>query len=329
MAHPTVSPSHPAHRSHLSAPAPSEFEVQSSKFRVRRSAHLLLAAAFVCACTLLVSGCTSFWNTRKHEAGSLVQFLYPGRDQPLIQPQIPTLRLPLRVGVAFVPSGTHSGRNYETATNFSEAQKTVLLREVAAKFKALPFIQSIEIVPTTYLRPGGGFENLDQLRSIMGVDVIALVAYDQAQNSSDTAWSLAYWTIVGAYIVPAQRNETNTLVEAVVYDIASRSLLFRAPGTSAIKANSTIIRTEPELRLDSAKGYTAAAADMTKNLQVELENFKVRAKEEPQNIRIEHKPGYTGGGSFGALSAAAIALLLLARTLRRRPRVGSIAAPTL
>ena len=147
---------------------------------------------------------------------------------------IPTLRLPLRVGLAFVPPSTSRG--------LTELQKTELLREVAAKFRALPFVESIEVVPTTYLRPGGGFENLDQLRSLLGVDVIALIAYDQAQLTSGTAWSLSYWTIVGAYVVPGEKNDTATLMEAVVYDIASRKLLFRAPGTSTIKGHATPVR---------------------------------------------------------------------------------------
>jgi rhombotail lipoprotein len=180
-------------------------------------------------------------------------------------------------------------------------------------------VQSTEIIPTTYLRPGGGFENLDQLRAMMGLDVVALIAYDQAQTSNETEAGLAYWTIVGAYIVPAQRNSTHTLMEAVVYDIASRSLLFRAPGTSTIKDHSTLFRAEYFLQEASAKSIAEASAQMTTNLAQELELFKVRAKEEPQNVRIEHKPGYTGAGDLGGWFAALFAMLLLgARFASRR-----------
>jgi rhombotail lipoprotein len=268
--------------------------------------------------TFLFSGCVSHFDRRRHEANSVVQFLYPGKDLPYIQPQIPTLRLPLRVGVAFVPAGDRSTNAYAVASGISEAQKADLLRGIAAKFKALPFVQSIDLVPATYLRPGGGFENLDQLRALMGIDVIALVAYDQAQNTSDTAWSLAYWTIVGAYVVPGQKNDTNTLMETVVYDIPSRSLLFRAPGINTIDGHSTPIRTSEQLRLDSAASLAAATTDMTANLQRELELFKVRAKEEPQNIRIEHKPGYTGGGALDGGFALVLALLAAGSLLRAR-----------
>lgn len=284
---------------------------------VRYLALAALAVVLLC----LTTGCVGLWGRRSHhEAGSVVQFLYPGKDQPFIQPQIPILRLPLRVGVAFIPAGEPGNRRgyYQAATGFNEQQKTELMRKVAAQFKTLPFVQSIEIIPTTYLRPGGGFENLDQIRAMLGIDVVALLAYDQAQTSDDTEASLAYWTIVGVYIVEGQRNATHTLMEAVVYDIPSRSLLFRAPGTSTIKNHATLLRSDYELRKDSLRSLEEASGQMTANLAQELELFKVRAKEEPQNIRIEHKPGYTGGGALDGWFAALFALLAAGGLTRSR-----------
>lgn len=266
---------------------------------------------------LLLTGCVGPWgNRRHHEATSVVQFLYPNKDLPFIQPQIPTLRLPLRVGVAFVPSGHRGG--YMPNSGINEAKKAELMRQVAAQFKGQPFVQSIELIPATYLRPGGGFENLDQLRALMGIDVVALIAYDQTQTSDSTEASLAYWTIVGAYIVEGQRNTTYTLMEAVVYDIASRSLLFRAPGTSAIKNHATLVRNGYELDKASAQGLAEASTQLTTNLAQELELFKVRVKEEPQNYRVEHKPGYTGGGALDGSFAALLALFAAAAVLRSR-----------
>jgi rhombotail lipoprotein len=278
--------------------------------------RLLLGATVLLV--FAVTGCFSLRNSRHQQASSVVQFLYPDKNMPFVQPAIPTLRLPLRVGVAFVPSSMDRAGDRSHDDNFSEAQKTGLMRRIADAFKALPFVQSIEILPDSYLRPGGGFENLDQLRALMGVDVIALVSYDQAQNSSDTAWSLSYWTIVGAYIVPAQKNDTHTLMEAVVYDIASRSLLFRAPGVSAVKGNSTLLRTTAELRSDSARGLAEAATDLTTQLQRELDAFKIRVREEPASVHIEHKPGYSGAGAIEVPLIASLALLIAGRLLFSR-----------
>lgn len=265
---------------------------------------------------LALTGCGLIGTQRHHQSSSVVQFLYPDKEQPFILPATPTLRLPLRVGVAFVPAARHAPG--EAA--FSQLQQTELMQQIAARFRALPFVQSIDIVPATYLRPGGGFANLDQLRALMGIEVIALIAYDQAQASHETEWSFSYWTVVGAYFVPAQKNATHTLMEAVVYDIPSRSLLFRAPGVSTVQGHSTLVRNDEELRADSARGLAAASADLTASLERELALFQVRVREEPQTVRIEHAPGYSGSGSLPAWLSAALLLLLVAR----RPKAGPV-----
>ncbi|WP_069961164.1 rhombotarget lipoprotein [Lacunisphaera limnophila] len=272
----------------------------------------LLLPALAVALAFSLAGCVGMWGQRRHhESSSVVQFLYPDQDLPFVQPAIPTLRLPLRIGVAFVPAGLSGGRGFShIQANFTELQKTELMRKVSAQFKTLPFVQSIEIIPATYLRPGGGFTNLDQLRTMLGIDVIALIAYDQAQSSDDTEASLAYWTIVGSYVVPGQRNSTHTLMEAAVYDIPSRSLLFRAPGTSTIQNHATLVRNAHELKKSSAAGIEQASAQMTAALAQELELFKVRAREEPATVKIEHKPGYTGGGSLDAGFSLVLLVLL-------------------
>lgn len=294
----------------------------NSPHPVRRSVRRLLFPVLAAALAFGLTGCVGFWGQRRHhEASSVVQFLYPDQ-MPFVQPQIPTLRLPLRVGVAFVPAGVASGRGYGAINaGFTEQQKVELMRKVASQFNALPFVQSIELIPATYLRPGGGFDNLDQIRAMLGIDVIALLAYDQAQTSTDTEASIAYWTIVGAYVVPAQSQATHTLMEAVVYDIPSRSLLFRAPGTSTVKGHATLLRNSSELRKDSARGFEEAAGQMTTNLAQELELFKVRAREEPHTVKIEHKPGYTGGGSLDVGFALLLIVLLgtaAVRSLRKQ-----------
>ena len=278
--------------------------------------------------TVALTGCVAFRNSRHHQASSIVQFLYPDQNQPFVEPGIPTLRLPLRVGIAFVPSTGRPNHGSEAgpggSVSFTEAQKAELMGRIAADFKAQPFVQTIEILPETYLRPGGGFENLDQMRALLGIDVVALISYDQAQNSTDTAWSLAYWTIVGAYLVPAQKNDTHTLMEAVVYDIPSRRLLFRAPGVSAVTGHSTMVRTQEEMRADSARGLTLAAADLTTQLQRELDSFKTRIKDEPQSVHIEHKPGYSGAGSVGKWLFGTLGMLTaISRSHRRQPTPSS------
>jgi len=260
---------------------------------------------------LVAAGCATWQPNRNTHATSVMQFLFPRDSQHVEAPGIPVLSLPLRVGVAFVPAGN------EYNSGIPEAAKADLLKRVAAEFRGLPYVKSIEIIPTSYLRPGGGFENLDQIKLMFGVDVVALVAYDQIQFTDRGYLSLAYWTIVGAYVVEGERNDTQTLMDSVVLDISSRKMLFRAPGTSRVKASSTLVNLPEELRADSRKGFDDATTQMIANLKTELENFKVRVKEAPDEFKIEHKPGYTGGGALDSWSALGLAGLALTAIGRR------------
>ena len=226
-----------------------------------------------------------------HQKSSVVEYLYP-TTQVVERPTIPRLSLPLRAGVAFVPGSGPS--------KLSEKDKMDLMARIAAEFRTLPFLKDIELVPSTYLTPGGGFTNLDQIRTMYGIDVIALLAYDQVQHTDEGLLSLLYWTLVGAYLIEGEKNDTITMMDATVYDIASRKMLFRAPGTSQIKGSATPINLSEQLRGDSLEGFRNASEDLIVNLQAQLELFKAKVKEMPQEYTVVHRPGYTGGGSIGA-----------------------------
>jgi rhombotail lipoprotein len=278
---------------------------------------------FVALCGLLFwGGCVGFGGRRRTDrSSSVVTFLYPNQANPLPPTGIPVLRLPLRVGIAFVPSGGTNPHHYQSPSDMSEMAKNALLQRVAAEFKGRDYIESIEVVPTTYLRPSGSFDNLEQVRRMLNFDVIALVAYDQVQFTNENFLSLAYWTIVGAYVVHGNKNDTQTLMEAAVYDISSRHLLFRAPGGSHVTAGSTIVGVDARLREDSGKGFALATDDLIKNLKVQLEDFRTRAKQAPDTLaKFEHKPGYKGGGAMGGGFAGLLALLVLARIAVARRR---------
>ena len=75
-----------------------------------------------------------------------------------------------------------------------------------------------------------------------------------------------------------EKNDTSTMLDTVVYDIASKKMLFRAPGTSVVKGRATPINLTEELRIDSNKGFHLAAKEMTSNLQTQLSIFKEKVK---------------------------------------------------
>ncbi|MBI4825716.1 MAG: rhombotarget lipoprotein [Nitrospirae bacterium] len=242
-------------------------------------------------CVALI-GCAA--QRKNHHSSSAFQYLYPDKEGYIDTPGIPLLSLPLRVGIAFVPETTDS---YNSLT---EQDKMDLMKEVSMHFKKYDFVKSIELIPSAYLAEKGSFANLDQIRTMYGVDVIALLSYDQTQFTDQGIASITYWTIVGAYIVPGEKNATHTMVDASIYDIKSRKMLFRAPGINYKKSNATPVNLTEQLRTDRVLGFQEASKDLIINLDVQLGLLKEKIKESPEDYKIEHKPGYTGGGSLDA-----------------------------
>ncbi len=255
-------------------------------------------------------------------ATSVVDYLYPDTKDPVVEPGIPVLTLPLRVGIAFVPGERtegHSGGFYASGASaaLTEKQKVELMQEVADHFRKYEFVKSIELIPSAYLTPQGGFANLKQIQTMYGVDVIALLSYDQVQFTDEGVLSLTYWTIVGAYVVPGEKNSTHTMLDAVVFDISSRKMLFRAPGISHIEGAATPVNLSEELRKDRGKGFDEASVNMVANLDEQLALFREKVKEQPDQYQVVHSSGYSGGGSLDWVMLALLAgLTLWARRLK-------------
>lgn len=259
-----------------------------------------------------LAGCASmFSHPGSRQAGSLVDYLYPdAKEPPALQPTVTQLRPPVRVGIAFVPG---SG----AATGLPEAEKTRLLERVRASFSQYNYIGSIEIIPGNYLRPRGGFANLDQVASMFNVEVVALLSYDQVRFNDANSLAVLYWTIAGAYLIKGDRYDVQTLVDAAVFDVASRKLLFRAPGTSQVKGDATLVGFSEKTRMAQAEGYRQAVDQLIPQLHTELASFRERIKSD-RNFRVANKDGYKGGGGFGWIAAlAAVAALLAANRTRR------------
>lgn len=286
----------------------------SRKYRNWRFAPLviLLVAA------MAVTGCAGLFGGQKtHRASSVVDYLYPDTANAIDKPSIAYLNLPIDVGIAFVPSTA----NRYAKQDIDAPRKQALMERIAAGFTQHDFIGNVEIIPTAYLRSGGSFDNLGQIKTMYGVDVMVLLSYDQVQYTDQGLLSLTYWTIAGAYIFPGEKNDTSTMVDAVVYDIASRKMLFRAPGVAQVKGAATLVNQSEELRRDSAKGFALAADDLVVNLNAELDRFKVKVKERPEQIKVTRSAGFTGGGDLGPGFAILFLLLASAAAWHGRRRI--------
>ncbi|HOE17117.1 MAG TPA: rhombotarget lipoprotein [Syntrophorhabdaceae bacterium] len=246
-----------------------------------KSRFFLIVVASLC----VLAGCSTA-TTRTHS--SVVQYLYPDKEEPVETSTVPTLTPPVKVGIAFVPelmplrSGKQLAIQPQKASPITEQEKMALLKEISDDFTKYPFISKpIEIIPSQYLTPGGSFRNLDQIRSMYGVDIIALLSYDQAQFTDEGFLTLTYWTLVGAYVVKGEKNSTSTMMDTAVYHIPSRKMLFRAPGVSNIKGSSTPVNLSEQLREDAHKGFKEAAANLIENLHTQLQLFRDRMKSLP------------------------------------------------
>ncbi len=265
----------------------------------------------------LSAGCASLWQemgssggARQGVSSSLVDYLYPGGEQPpQFDGSVPELKLPLRVGLAFVPSNSGS------TPGLSEAHKAELLSRVRDAFQEREYIAKIEVIPDTYLRSRRGFESLEQVSRLYQLDVMALVSYDQVVHTDDRASSILYWTIVGAYVVKGSKNDVQTFVDTAILDVPTRRLLFRAPGTDKITANTTLIGSTEVLRDNREESFSRAMQDMTGHLAIELDLFRERIKED-KSVLVSHRPGYKGGGGEGL--SVLLLLLLIAPVIRAR-----------
>lgn len=263
-----------------------------------------------------LGGCASMVANRgAKQVGSVVDYLYPNATQaPQMKAGVTTLRPPVRVGVAFVPGGGGGA-----GAGLPEADKLKLLERVKASFSKHDFIGHIEIIPSTYLLAKGGFNNLEQVARMFNVEVVALLSYDQVQFNDSNALSVLYWTIVGAYLIHGDQYDIQTLLDASIFDVRSKKLLFRAPGSSQVKGSASMAGFSERSRAARADGYSKAVDDLIPKLQTELDSFKERLKNDA-SIAVENKPGYRGGGNLDALGLALAGVLMVLGYAKRRTR---------
>lgn len=263
-------------------------------------------------------------------ANSALDFLYPQGYIGAKPASEVVLQLPLRVGLAFAPN-----RNNQ-ADPITEEQKQKLLNEVAAAFKDHQRLGHLEVVPASYLQPGGGFANLEQMRLMLGLDLMVLLSYDQTQFTESTRASWTYLTVVGPLLIEGDRNDTRTVIDAVVYDIPSQALLFRAAGESTVKGWSSPYNVSRKRRKHAAEGFEKATDRLISELNGALARFESQAasgkvqgpgtpqlavyNEAGQRINLPKEtwgsgPGGGGGGALCPQDLILAALLGLAAIL--------------
>lgn len=265
----------------------------------------------------LMTGCS--FARQVHRRSNLMSYLYPNATEaPQPSAQGIRLRLPMKVGIAFVPPDAKYAqfRGVESVIPGTSEQR--LLGVVKDAFRSRDWVKDIVVIPSTYLTPGGGFTNLDQLAQMFGVDVIALVSVDQFQSSDPYPISFLYLSIVGAYVLPLDHNDTRTLIDAAVFYVPARRFLLRAPGQSQITGHSSAVGIEQSMHERSYKGLEMAMADLSVNLSKEVDTFKQGIiSGERNDVDIINKQGASirTSGRIGWLWAFSLLLLVAMRRL--------------
>jgi len=281
---------------------------------------------------ILTSACSNVYERRKTSSLSMSPIVSTASEEGVATPAPKGVQIktPMRIGLAFAPLPEKSGVSRDLPSQL----KQNLLEKVRDAFTGLSFVESIEIVPTTYLKEGNEFESLIAASQALNFDAMTLITYDQEQFSDPSNWSLFYWTIIGIYLVPGEKNETRTLLEASVVAADSRVLLLHATGSDKSKGWKTPIDVKPGLREAAEESFKKATDNLITDLRRQLEKAQASVKEgrgiygtpvafvtEQGIVTGEMTEGRQGGGG-GDLGwfGSALAMLLGIGYLTRKHR---------
>jgi len=277
---------------------------------------LTLAAALTGCQALTSAFCAPHCRSESHASSSLVDFLYPNGGAPPGENTLPELKLPVRVGLAFLPSRTGAG-----TVGLEAAHREEFLERIRQRFIDRKFVSQIVIVPDYYLSDARrGFEGLKGVQRLYNIDIIALVSYDQVTYRDDNAWSMGYLTIVGAYVLKGTRHDVTSLIDLAVVDPVSRSILLRAGGTDARHGTTSLVEESRESRQSREASFGKATDALIENFDVALTRFESDVREGKANVHVSNRSGHAGGGgSLDILWLVLLASVLAGSRVRRDP----------
>lgn len=197
------------------------------------------------------------------------------------------LELPVRVAIAVPPAGTAAGpmraglpptTHRIAPETISDRKRRELLDRFTAEFKDRPGVASVQVLPSTYLTPGGGFAELQRAGTSFGFEIVALLSSDQFQFAEAGGASFDLGTVGGERKVEGEPNETRTVMDASLFDLASGQLLLHATGESSVKSATAHYQVQDGLRNACESGFDSAMKDLFKNLDAAAAEFAKQLK---------------------------------------------------
>ena len=249
----------------------------------------------VAAAILLSLGCSSPATVSRQS--SLMDYLSSG--EPKADPAgEAAVQLPLAVGIAFLPGGSTYGtgsafpKSSRGASYITPEQEQNLANELQASFASKPWVRSLQVIPSLYLSERGGFRDVEKVAALNNVEVMVLVSLNQVQFTDPKWYSWTYWTGLGAYTFKGDKNDTSTYVDAAVFHVPSRSMLFRAAGTSTVKGSATWAQRDEKLRVKSIESLHLAMAALCQHLDEAAASFREDALQgKRKDVRLLDRDG--------------------------------------
>jgi rhombotail lipoprotein len=291
--------------------------------RFRRRTRLLATAMLSLAlggCGILGSDTCVFECGRSQRASTpLVDFLYGDGQRVPKRDEVVTLNLPIRVGLAFLPS--RSGNPNEGPT---PVQRERILSSIRANFAGLPYVSEIVPVPAYYfdMSNGNGMQQLEQLARLQRLDLMALISYDQRSSTTENRRAITYLTIVGGMIFEGTHNQTQTIIDLAVVEPRGRSLVLRAGGVSSGSDSTSAIDQSHKLAKQQRVGFDQATEKLVANFRTELADFETRVRAGTADVKVvrQSRSGGGGGGAFDAVTITLLLGLLATLIVARRAR---------
>ena len=226
-----------------------------------------LIAIGICLTLCLGSACAGPVRTVQKQS-NLATYLFGGTAPQGPVQKVP-LHLPAKVGVALVP-GDLATQNIPDTT-----RKEVVEAVRSQLAKHGNYVAGAQSIPTMYLTPKGGVSNLDQVARQFDVDVIVLLGANQFQkHERNPVAAFLDITVVGAFIIPGNTVDTSTVLEAAVYHVPSRALIFRTDGADQTKSRSTNYGSGQSAHNDAVSSIEGAAKKLVVSIAEALVNFE-------------------------------------------------------
>jgi rhombotail lipoprotein len=242
--------------------------------------------ALLAAVSLLAAACTV---EPRHFRNNALEYLYP-YGAPATEPKDVNVGLPARIGIALAP------RNSMRVVTFTVSELEELLRRVAEQFRGRDGIAPVRVIPAGELKALGGFADLTRVKDEFGVDLVMLVSCDQFQSATATRASWIYWTVEGAYVVTADKDETASVADIVMYDVASRVMVLHAEGSDRSKNETVSADLEQTRREERERGFERAVDNLIGKLDLALAAFQKQVVS-----GVVHGPGTPNLGMFDRL----------------------------